>query len=257
MSTLESINSHPRDDRIRFVDHSHTYYIDGSKDGYVSTTSLVHNMFEKFDADVVIEKMRRSKKWVDSIYYGMETSDIKNMWEENRESAAKEGTKMHENIENFYNNISYDNMSKEFQLFDGYLEDHKNLVPYRTEWCIFDEYSKVSGSVDMVYMDPDTPGNFVIADWKRSKAIKMDNTWQSGADKFTSHLPDCNYIHYSLQLSIYKYILQKRYGIAISEAFIVVLHPNQEGYHKIRTRNLDKETEKIMARRSKCFSEFV
>ena len=250
MSTeLSTINPHPRDERIRFVESSHTYFIDGSKEGYISTTTLVHNLFEKFDADKVIKKMMRSKKWESSPYFGMEPDQIKDSWEENRDSAAKAGTLMHENIENFYNKVSHETESKEFELFSNYLNDHKEYEPYRTEWCIFDERSKVCGSVDMVYKDPDNPGFHIIADWKRSKAIKKDNAWQSGSDRFTSHLPDCNFIHYSIQLGIYKYILQKYYDIKISETFIVVLHPSQDNYEKINTKDVDTEVESIMNRR--------
>ena len=248
---LASENPHPRDERLRFVESSHTYFIDGSKEGYISTTTLVHTLFEKFDADQVIKKMRRSKKWESSPYFGMETDDIKAAWEENRDSAAKAGTLMHENIENFYNKVNHETVSKEFSLFRNYLNDHKELEPFRTEWCVFDEDSKVCGSIDMVYKDPDNPGFHIIADWKRSKAIKFENYWQTGCDRFTSHLPDCNFIHYSIQLGIYKYILQKCYDVKISEMFIVVLHPGQENYEKIHTKNVDEEVKKIMNRREK------
>lgn len=246
---LSEVNRHPRDERLKFVESSHTYYVDGSLHGYISTTTLVHQLFEKFDADKVIEKMRRSKTWTSSPYFGMEPSEIKEGWEKTRDDAANAGTFMHANIENYYNKINHETQSKEFSLFKNYTNDHKELKPFRTEWCIFDDESKVCGSIDMVYEDPDNPGFHIVADWKRSKAIKFDNKWQSGSDRFTAHLPDCNFIHYSIQLGIYKYILEKNYDVKISETFIVVLHPNQENYEKIYTKNLDKEVLNIMDRR--------
>lgn len=256
-TTLIVQHPHSRDSRIRFVEDSHTYYVDGSEDGqeYTSTTKLMHSMFKPFDADEVIEKMRRSRTWSSSPYYGMSPDEIKAGWEENRDSAARSGTSMHANIENYYNGIEYDSTSREFQMFQRFRDDHSNLVPYRTEWCIFDEDSKVSGSVDMVYEDRENTNNrssnkkYVIADWKRSKAIKTENKWQSGTSIFSSHLPDCNFIHYSLQLSAYKYILEKNYGLEISKTFIVVLHPNQDAYMKIMTQDLGKIVEKIMTER--------
>ena len=248
--SLQSQNPHPRDDRIRFVEESHTYYVDGSDDGskYKSTTSLIHSMFKPFDADEVIDKMRKSRNWHSSAYFGQSPDEIKAEWETNRDSAARSGTSMHENIENFYNGVDH-KVSREFEMFQAFVEDHKELVPYRTEWCIFDEEARVSGSVDMVYESRDTPGTYVIADWKRSKAIKMENKWQSGTTKHTAHLPDCNFIHYSLQLSTYKYILEKNYGLTISQTFIVVLHPAQHSYNKIVTEDLSAEVESMMAER--------
>lgn len=252
MNSLELQNPHPRDSRIRFVEDTHTYYVDGSKDAseYTSTTKLMHCLFKPFDADEVIGNMRRSKNWENSKYYGMSPEEIKDSWEENRDSAAKSGTAMHQKIEDFYNGAEVsDTHTKEFDMFQNFRDDHKDLNPYRTEWCIFDEDAKVSGSVDMVYEDLENPGSYVIADWKRSKAIKTDNRWQSGTSSHTWRLPDCNFIHYSLQLSAYKYMLEKKYGLRISQTFIVVLHPNQDSYIKMVTKDLGEEVERIMSSR--------
>jgi len=92
--------------------------------------------------------------------------------------------------------------------------DETNYNAFRTEWVIYDEESKISGSVDMVYKDP-LDGKYIIADWKRSKEIKMSNIWKSGNHPITHDLDDCNFIHYSLQLCIYKTILEKNYGIIL------------------------------------------
>lgn len=74
----------------------------------------------------------------------------------------------------------------------------------------------------------------------RSKEIKMENRWQKGTHELTRHLQDCNFYHYSLQLAIYKHILQNYYGLPVSQTFIVVLHPNQDKYIKIFTENVDQ-----------------
>ena len=247
---LSIVNEHERDENIRFVEKTHTYFINGSSDGYISSTTLVHTLFPKFDADLVISKMMKSRNWSRSPYHGMSPEHIKKKWDDNRDFAARSGTLMHENLEKFYNKEEYESDSKEFDLFQEYVKDHENLVPFRTEWVIYDEISKVSGSIDMVYKDPNKEGCYIIADWKRSKEIKMDNRWASGNSPFTRHLDDCNYVHYSLQLSIYKYMLEKRYGVTITECFIVVLHPNQKTYNKLYILDLDKEVSDIMRFRS-------
>jgi len=242
-------NNHPRDKRIRFVEDSHTYYVDGSSEGYISSTTLVHKLFEKFDADKVISKMRKSYRWKSSPYYGMTDEEIKEKWNNNRDCAASSGTKMHENIENYYNQQEHSTEGKEFSLFKLFEDDHKDLKPYRSEWCVFDEEAKVSGSIDMVYEDPDDSSKLIIGDWKRSKEIKFENKWQKGISPHTSHLDDCNFVHYSLQLSMYKYILEKNYDKKISECFIVVLHPNQDSYNKYHIMDLSNEISSIFNER--------
>jgi ATP-dependent exoDNAse (exonuclease V) beta subunit len=247
---LCSTNDHPRDDRIRFEEDCHRYFVDGSENGeeYTSTTRMVHSMFKPFDADEVIARMMKSKTWTSSKYFGMSVEEIKEEWDTNRNSAAKAGTMMHKRIETFFDDGSSED-SIEFKHFLSFVEDHTHLVPYRTEWCIFDEDVKVCGSVDMVYRDTRSPGCFVVVDWKRSKAIRTDNRWQSGTSKHTCYLPDCNFSHYSLQLEIYKYILEKKYGLKITETFFVVLHPSQTSYIKVRTRNCRDEVEGMMRER--------
>lgn len=249
MSLLKSRNPHPRDSRISFVDSTHTYYIDGSSDGYISSTTLVHSLFPAFDADSIISKMMKSKKWPSSPYFGRSPDDIKKGWDSNRDMAASAGTAMHENIEMYYNGEPHETESKEFGMFSNYASDFCDLEPFRTEWEIFDEEAMVAGSVDMIYKDPDSPGCIIVADWKRSKEIKTFNKWQRGNDPLTRNLQDCNFVHYSLQLALYKNILEKKYGQTVTGTFLVILHPSQDNYIKMDTLDMDLVVQKILDRR--------
>ena len=63
--------------------------------------------------------------------------------------------------------------SPEFDYFMNFEADHENkLIPYRTEWMVFHEELKLSGSIDMVFQNK--KGELEIYDWKRSKAIEYD-----------------------------------------------------------------------------------
>ena len=113
---------------------------------------------------------------------------------------------MHKCIELYFNNIqTINNDSKEFNMFlFGFLKDYPDLVPYRTEWCVYDESIKLSGSIDMTFLNPD--GTLDICDWKRSKQIKKENKWEKGFG-ILRDIPHANYYHYAIQLNIYKRIL--------------------------------------------------
>ena len=63
------------------------------------------------------------------------------------------------------------------------------------------------------------------------------------------HLPDCNYIQYSLQLNIYKYILEKKYDKVIRDMYLVVMHPLYDTYMKYEVMDLQKEVKEIMQER--------
>lgn len=247
---LASKHPHPRDSRIRFEEEGHKYFIDGkpaSESGYVSTTTLVHRLFPGFDADAVIAKMRRSLHWEDSRYYGLTDEEIKQGWEKNRNEAAEAGTAMHANLESCYNGLPHDQGTREFLLFSSFREDNPDLVPFRTEWLIFDEESRISGSVDMIYTN--AKGEFIMCDYKRCKEIRLYNRWQKGSSPLTASLDDCNYNHYSLQLGIYKAILEKNYGIKISKTFLLVLHPGQDTYLKVPTKDMSSLVANILASR--------
>lgn len=134
---LERTMSHPRDRYIAFDEEPHLYYIhaskvapaaqrwyravaaegparpgclDGRPDGCwfqapTSVTTLVHRLFEHFDADAIITKMMRSPRWPKPEYTavdapgvaprGMTRDEIKLAWERNRVDKSNLGTYMH------------------------------------------------------------------------------------------------------------------------------------------------------------------
>ena len=95
----------------------------------------------------------------------------------------------------------------------------------------------------MVFRNSD--GSFSIYDWKRSKKIEKYNKFESGIGDF-DHLPHCNFWHYSLQLNIYKYILELKYNIIIQDLYLVIMHPINSNYIKIKCPNLKDEVQLLM-----------
>jgi hypothetical protein len=93
---LAKLNPHERDSRIVFDEGPHIYY---------------HAHFEKFDSDAIIVNMMKSKKWPQSKYYGQTVDEIKAGWDKNCNEAAEAGTKMHYDIECYYNECPNDNDS--------------------------------------------------------------------------------------------------------------------------------------------------
>ncbi len=231
---LSQRNYHPRDKNIEFDEPTHVYTIEGDSD-YTSVTTLIHKFFPHFDADKVIAKMRSGRGWgPNNKYYDMTDEEIKEGWRRNGQEAAELGTAMHLNIEKYYNGLPFNpgfTDSKEYTLFESFLNDHYLYIPYRTEWTVYSKKYRLAGSIDMVYIDPENE-KFVIVDWKRSKEIKYSNKWDKGYGPL-SDLDDCNYNKYCLQLNVYRMIIEKYYDKPVSEMFLVIIHPNQDDYIKI------------------------
>jgi hypothetical protein len=208
----------------------------------------------------------RSKGWVPGHkYWGLTAEEIKALWNSNGAAAAGSGTNLHEQIELFMNDSRFNfvythkelfqeyNIAKqyleetplalatatatatasatasasarEWDFFIQFIADHPHLKPYRTEWLIYHEDIKVAGSIDMVYENPD--GTLEIYDWKRCKDIIKVNDWnETATNPLLKHIPATNFWQYSLQLNLYKRILEDKYGKTVTKLCLVRLHPD-------------------------------
>tara|TARA_Y100000389_G_scaffold168519_1_gene174214 strand:+ start:21 stop:797 length:777 start_codon:yes stop_codon:yes gene_type:complete len=247
---LTEKNKHERDNHITFDEVPHIYTIDGDS-AYTSVTTFIHSLFEKFDADEIITRMMRSKKWTESKYYGMSRDEIKGAWNKNRDVAANAGTKLHYDIECFYNENESNNDSVEYKYFMKFVDDTVgHLIPYRTEWMIYDKELKLAGSIDMIFQDVN--GELHIYDWKRCKEIMKYSKFNKFSNNdIVSHLPDTNFWHYCLQLNTYKALIERNYGKKITNMYLVCLHPDnkRESYELIRVVDLQHEVAELFKQR--------
>jgi hypothetical protein len=253
---LARLNAHPRDKRITFDPIPHTYMIDGDPSvKYTSVTTWNHSHFEEFDADAIIGSMMRSKKWPESKYYGKSSDEIKAGWDTNRDEAAAAGTAMHYDIECYYNKCPRENTSTEYEYFKKFLEDYPHLEPYRTEWTIFHEELRLSGSIDMVFRNK-KDGTFSIYDWKRCREIKKTDR-KCSKNPAIEHIPDTNYWHYCLQLNTYKAILESKYDLKIYDMYLVCLHPENKNksYQRIMVINMESDIKKLFDQRRRLLKE--
>ena len=271
---LEKFYLHEKDNNIRFYEKGHKYEVlNDKKNKYLSVTTFVHYQFPKFDAKDIIDKMMKSKGWgPEHKYWGQTAEEIKSGWIKNSTSVSTAGTNLHYKIECFMNNVNlekgytnkdlYDLYNKEIQIneqinediewnyFINFLKDHPDLKPFRTEWKVYDEDLKISGCIDMVYENTD--GTLSIYDWKRSKEINTTNSWNKFAiTECISHLPDTNFWHYSLQLNIYKTILEEKYDKKIKDLFLVRFHESnpENTYELLPVPFLKKEIEDLFSLR--------
>lgn len=263
VESLESRHAHPRDKHILFDEPSHTYTVHG-EGGYVSVTSIKERYFEKFDAKAVAQKMitkpafRTNKAYVallaDDPPADVLVQRITTQWEEYGRAQSDLGTTMHNFIENYYNGKKQTvpvECIRELSYFSRFktLMKQRNLRPYRTEWRIYDEETRVCGTIDMIYYNPATQ-TYHMVDWKRSKKISSFGYRKRGRGP-CSYLDDCNLSHYTLQLNVYKYILEKHYGIVIHDMALGVFHPNNASYQHIELIDIQHTVRAIMQERLK------
>ena len=266
-------NTHFRDQNIQFFELGHKYKILTEPDvKYTSVTTWCHSHFPHFDADAIIASMMKGKGWKEGHkYWGLTPEQIKSQWNTNKDAVAGAGTDLHYEIECFNNdkrfNFDYTNKELydiyssdnaenhlfkplEWQYFINFVRDFPELKPYRTEWLVYHDDVKISGSIDMVYENPD--GTLSIYDWKRAKNITRVNNFNKFAlSAQICHLPDSNFWHYALQLNTYKAILEQKYGKTIRDLFLVRLHPDAEegNYELIKLPDLSREINDMFTER--------
>jgi hypothetical protein len=258
---LAKKHAHERDAHIQFEEEGHIYTINGEKGTYVSTTTFVHQNFAHFDADGIAEAMIRKGRTQDPThkYFGLDKAQILAVWAETAREASSQGTKMHYDVECYSNDEEetkienktppVKNLSPEFAQFLHFRRDFQHLRPYRTEWTVFYEEYKICGSIDMVYYNTLT-NSHEIYDWKRSKEIVFDDSFgKTALTPGLMHLPDTNYWHYSLQLNVYKRILEDKYGMQITGLYLICLHPDHADYERIEVRPMRREIDALLAHR--------
>ncbi len=246
-----SHDSYPQDAYITFDPSEHIYLYKGRE--FASISTIVSKFFREFNP---IENSKRV-----AIKAGVSQIEIMERWDAAGKESREVGTFMHAQIESILNhehplltahfeykgqyvkideNIS---IEKELKYFQDFIRENQ-ILPYRTEWRICDEEREIAGTIDLLCKN----GNdFEIYDWKRSrKALPDETIWAYGKDGL-EHIPDISFYHYALQQNLYKYILEKNYGIRVSKMHIVIFHPIYDSYRLYDIPNMSKEVQLILS----------
>jgi ATP-dependent exoDNAse (exonuclease V) beta subunit len=105
-------------------------------------------------------------------------------------------------------------------------EINKNWEVY-PEVVIYSTEIAISGMIDLLVYNPEDD-MYAIVDWKSNKKIyKHAFGGKRGIRGSTADLADCNFIHYSLQLSLYRYLLEEYYGLNVANTALVHLQDDK------------------------------
>lgn len=201
-----------------FKEEGHVYQsIDGDPIKWTSVTSFISLFKPKFDAKAQAQKSAKNKR---SKWYGMKPKDIIDAWDSEKNRAIDLG--------NFYHNqreadlLSLKTIEREGveipiikPVIDDkgvkYAPDQKISDGVYPEHFVYLKSSSLCGQADLVEV---VNGHVNITDYKTNKEIKKEGyrNWEGITSKMynpVKHLDDCNFNHYSLQMSIYMYIILK------------------------------------------------
>ncbi len=224
-----------KDPNFVFEGESHTYHYSGVK--YESVTSYIKKFKETFD------KNYWSKRKAQEM--GVDVSLVLNEWQTKANEANDLGTKVHKWIEDFWGGNPTDltpeddpRLVKRVNKFlDLYEKKLKNLVPLTSELKIFSKKWRLAGPIDQPFLMWDEKQQkiiFLIGDWKTNKEFRSDDhpkgKYQRLLHPFT-HLWANHLNEYSIQVSLYRLILEDEIGLETHGGFLCHIGP--EGPAKI------------------------
>ena len=240
--------------KYTFVENGHYYLCDGKKVG-ISTTGLIHQYVNKFDSEKISQQVANKR--------GVSQYEILEEWRiENLHSTIK-GNFIHEFAQSLWEEkeykFDYSNVPKEIDI-ERLKNDVNKLIPqainfyndykdmYELIGCevfLGDEDFDECGATDQILYNKYT-GGIAIIDYKTNKEIKRESYKHQKMLIPLHKYDDCNYIHYSIQLSGYKYKFEKNTELKVDETFIVYFSTSAKNYEIIEPLNMENDVKKIM-----------
>lgn len=253
--TLEEVKQELRAfDKFKFFEEDHHYECNGKKIG-ISVTRLIEEYSNPFDQQTIAEKV--------TIRDNKSISKVLEEWEYKNKFACEKGSTCHNysqslwskepyDVSIFDNSIEYVNAVCKIQRqATNFYHDFKDkFIHIQDEQLVGSEEYNICSAVDHLFLDKE--GNVWLIDYKTNSILKGYNDDEKN-QRYTKkmliplqNLKDDALHHYYLQLSIYKYLIEKYTNIKIYKTMIVYMSENIEKYEFIETPYLEEETKKIL-----------
>ena len=202
------------------IDTKTHIYKDETGIRYYSVTQILKRYKVPFDADGKQAIKSAAKK-------GVTVEEIKRQWKEAGDVANSHGTNVHKSLQDYV----------EQGLIN---EEHKKIIAsfiklgindVRSEEIVSHQGLKIAGTVDLIERYKD---RINIYDFKTNKQIRKFSEYGNRFLPPISHLEECEYINYALQLSLYAWMLEQK-GEKIGKLAILWINPKTQEMEEIPT----------------------
>jgi hypothetical protein len=228
---VESNLDYFKDPNFIFNEEQHAYYYLSSKTGkpiqtFQSVTKFLSQFKKPFDSELIagmVAKKRGTSKRV-----------ILAEWKEISDTALVLGTNVHKWIEDYYNGLNptmplneseEDRVKKFLSLYD---EKLYKFTPIHQEFRIFSRKWGLAGTLDALFALNE---NRYVGDWKTNKKFTTNDVPEGRKQKLLypfDDLWDNSLNGYSIQLSLYRLMLQEEANYLTNGGFIVWIGPNEK-----------------------------
>jgi hypothetical protein len=239
---------------VEFHEKQHFYTLNNYRFG-ISATSLIETYAQEFDSNSISQMVANKR--------GISQQEVLNEWKKENEFSCIKGSCIHlkaqslwmkENYEIDYNiiddTIDKDRLKKEYDIMSkqaiNFYDDYKDMYDMiQDEFIVWSKEFDIAGSIDGIMYNKYTQ-QCCILDFKSNKNLQFESKYHKKMKVPLHKLDDVNGQHYYIQLSIYKYLIEKYTNIKIDELFIVYFNINAKNYEIISIPYLKDEVEKIL-----------
>lgn len=204
MNELEKVAYNPRTGKkLIYNDKWHTYRVVEDNINLVSSTTFIKKFFPKFDSD----------KWSKIIANrdGLTQEQVLKKWKDKANASSAFGTETHEYAESLLKHETpMRTKSPRVKAVRETLRDCIDIIleewePIGIEKIVFNDC--IAGTMDVLFKHRYDEKRYMIGDWKTNEKIEQNNKYNEFGLFQIKHIPNINYYHYALQLSLYRTIL--------------------------------------------------
>ena len=239
---------------FEFFEDEHYYECKGKRVG-ISVTRLIEQYANEFDSQGIAEKV--------SLKELKPVEDILAEWKYKADFACAKGSTCHEYTQCLWSGKTYNKMlfDKSIEYLDAVDKIQKQAYAFRLDYephlshlidelPIGSEEYDIASCVDHLFYNKLT-GGLVLVDYKTNSLMSGYNkdAYKKAMKVPLNHLNDDALHHYYIQLSIYKYLIEKYAKIPVDEMFIVYMSENIENYEIIEIPYLKEEVKNILENR--------
>ena len=214
------------DNFLQFDAASHTYSDILGNTNYVSVSGMLKKVSEAFDEANISFNVAKSRVPKGSSYAVIkrEQDVVLKEWHTKRDDSCVYGTDIHEKLEYYFKTGLINPELKE--VAEGVAKFIGNVGCMLQEVKLYSYDHRISGTTDICCQRTARGNVWNFYDYKTCD-INYKSLTKDGKhlNKFmlepVSHIEDCNYNKYSLQLSMYAYLAELTYGIVVGDLAIL------------------------------------
>ena len=239
---------------IDFHEEEHFYTLNDHRFG-ISATSLIETYAQEFDSDGISQMVANKR--------GISQKEVLDEWKKENEFSCIKGSCIHLKAQSLWMGTDYeidyntiddtidkDRLKKEYDIMSkqatDFYNDYKDMYDMiQDEFIVWSKEFDIAGSIDGIMYNKNTQ-QCCILDFKSNKDLQFKSKYRKKMKVPLHELDDVNGQHYYIQLSIYKYLIEKYTNIKVDELFIVYFNINADSYEIIEIPYLYEEVRKIL-----------